>query len=560
MNTLYYASFGILWLIFAYYWYGRIITKKVIKYDDSHITASKKINDGKDYVPTKASVLFGHHFASIAGAGPIIGPIIAFSFFGWLPAIIWILVGSVFIGAVHDYSALMLSVRHNGLSIVDLSGKVVSKRSQLIFSFFVWVTLVSIQAVFSDLIARTFVEQPEIVVPTFGIIFLALIFGFFVLRTKLNIFAGTIIALIIMFYMIAIGNDYPVHLSHDIWLIITLFYCFVASVLPVWILLQPRDYLSMYILFIGLGMGFIGLFLIAPEFNAPAFTGFNSVEGPMFPILFILIACGAVSGFHSLVSSGTSSKQLSLEHDGKKVAFGGMLFEAALALLVILMIGSVLVWKDGSVNIPIDSFVFQDLMKQSPNIAFGTAFGLTTERVWDFLITSIPYMDKLGDTGRVIGITFGMLTLNAFLLTTLDTSTRLNRYIVQETIGKKISFFENKYIATLVSLVVAYLLCTLNGYKLLWPLFGTSNQLIATITLFIVTFYILGYKSPKWYTLIPAIFMLIVSESALFYNTVFKYIPSNQWHLAVLSAFLFILGLTIAIEALKTYKTIKSKI
>ncbi len=560
MNTLYFALFGIIWLIFAYFWYGNVIRNKVIKPDDSPLTPSRQINDGKDYVPTKASVLFGHHFASIAGAGPIVGPIIAFAFFGWLPAIIWILLGSVFIGAVHDYSALMLSVRHKGLSIVDISDKVISKRSRHIFSFFVWVTLVSIQAVFADLIARTFVEKPQIVIPTVGIIVLALFFGLLVLRTKLNIIAGTILALILMFVLIGAGENYPVVLSYDVWLISTIIYCFIAAVLPVWLLLQPRDYLSMYILFIGLGMGFLGLFIIAPEFNAPAFTGFNSPKGPLFPLLFILIACGAVSGFHSLVSSGTSSKQLSMERDGKKIAFGGMLFEAVLALLVILMIGSMLVWKSGDMPIPAGAYVFQDLMKQSPNVVFGTAFGLTSESIWQFFRDYIPFVKYFGSTGEIIGISFGMLTLNAFLLTTLDTSTRLNRYIVQETLGRKWNLFENKYFATAISLLIAYLLCKFNGYQILWPLFGTANQLLATITLFIITFYILGYKAPKWYTLIPAVFMLIVSETALLYNTIFRYIPNNEWHLAVLSAMLFIMGLSIALESLRRYKQMSVKL
>lgn len=549
MNTLSVALFGIVWLIFGYYWYGNIIKNKVIHSDDKNITPATEINDGEDYVPTKSAVLFGHHFASIAGAGPIVGPIIAFALFGWLPAIIWILVGSVFIGAVHDYSSLMLSVRHKGLSIVDISDKVISVRSRHIFSFFVWVTLVSIQAVFADLIARTFVEKPEIAIPTIGIIFLALIFGYTVLRTNLNIILGTIIAIILMFVLIGVGDAYPIVLGFDAWLILTLIYCLLASVLPVWLLLQPRDYLSMYILFIGLFMGFLGILILQPEFQAPAFTGFDSSKGPLFPILFITIACGAVSGFHSLVSSGTSSKQLKIEKDGKGVAFGGMLFEAALALMVILMVGGVLQWDNGSIPALQGEYIFQNLLKKSPNVVFGTAFGITTESIWQFIWDYMPFVKSIGSTAKVIGISFGMLILNAFLLTTLDTSSRLNRYIVQESLGKSMSIFNNKYIATSVSLVVAFLLCKLNGYNILWPLFGTSNQLIAAITLFIITFYILGYKSPKWYTFIPAIFMLFVSEAALAYNIVANYIPDGDWHLAILSFLLLVLGMVIAFES-----------
>lgn len=557
MNTLYFAIFGLSWLIFAYYWYGNKIKNKVLKTDNTLKTPAVEFNDGKDYVPTQSTVLFGHHFSSIAGAGPIVGPILAYAFFGWLPAMLWILVGSVFIGAVHDYTTLIFSVRNKGASILEISGKAISPRSRLIFTFFVWVTLVVIQAVFADLTAKTFVEKPDIVLPTFGIIGLALLFGAAVLRTNFRITPGTIITLLLLLILVSVGDNYPVHASYDLWLAVVFIYCIVASVLPVWLLLQPRDYLSVYILFIGLIMGFLGIIIERPEFQSPAVTGFTSEKGPLFPILFITVACGAISGFHAVVSSGTSSKQLKTESDGKKVAYGGMLFEAALALLVIIMIGGMLGWE-GSV-VPASGFVFQDLLGQSANIVFGTAFGLTSESIWQFFWDYIPFADSFGMSARLAGISFGVLILNAFILTTLDTTSRLNRYIVEETLGKKLKFFSKKLPATLISIVVAYLLCLFDGYQILWPLFGASNQLIATLTLFVITFYIIGYKSPKWYTLIPAVFMLVVSESALAYNITFKYIPEGSWHLAIISLLLFILGLVVAIESLKHSKNLTKK-
>ncbi len=246
-------------------------------------------------MPSKVSFLFGHHFSSIAGAGPIVGPILAFALFGWLPAILWILVGSVFIGAVHDYTILMLSVRHDGKSIVEISKSVISKRSKAIFAVFVWITLLLIQAVFADLVAKTLVSKPEIAVPTFSLVIIAILFGLGVIRFKMNEIIGTVLALILLGMSMYLGELFPIYASEDVWTVITILYCFFASVLPVQVLLQPRDYISMYILVIGLLLGFLGIIVLQPEINAPAFVSFNSKSGPLFPILFITIACAQLA-------------------------------------------------------------------------------------------------------------------------------------------------------------------------------------------------------------------------------------------------------------------------
>jgi len=544
MNAATIVIFGLIWFIFAYNWYGRIIQKKLIGHSDK-LTPANEVNDGMDYVPTKSSILFGHHFSSIAGAGPIVGPIFAFALFGWLPALLWILVGSVFMGAVHDYAALMVSVRHRGVSLVEITGNVISNRAKIIFAVFVWMTLVLIQAVFADLTAKTLTEKPEIVLPTLGIMLIAVIFGIAVFRKGFNTIAGTILGLAALFGLILLGEQFPIVLSHDTWLIFAVVYSLVAATLPVWLLLQPRDYLSMYLLIIGLLLGLIGTIVLAPEINAPAFTGFNSIKGPMFPMLFIIVACGAISGFHSLVSSGTTAKQLNLEKEGRLVSFGSMLTEGFLALLVIVMIASVLKWNPGAGSIA-GEYIFQNLMTQSANIVFGTALGLTTESL------GIPL---------ALGISFGVLMLNAFILTTLDTSARLSRYIVQETLGKKYGgIFNNRFFATGSGLVLAYLLCLGGGYKVLWPVFGSSNQLIATIALFVVTVYFTSKQKPKYFTLIPAIIMLIVTESALAYQIFWLYIPTGHWTLLIISSILFSLGLMIAIEVFSKLKETKKSI
>jgi carbon starvation protein len=537
VNAALIVLFGVAWLVFAYFWYGGLINKHVIRPDNSKRTPSNTENDGRDFVPTKNLVLFGHHFSSIAGAGPIIGPILAFALFGWLPAVIWILVGVVFMGAVHDYSSLMASVRSKGVSIVEIAEHSVSRTARNIFAIFVWLALILVQAVFADLTAKTLAEKPEIVIPTLGIIAIAALFGYIVFRKGFNLVAGTTIALLALFGLILLGNVVPLHASYDLWLIVVFCYAFIAATLPVWALLQPRDYLSNYLLFAGVGLGFVGMMILAPEINAPAFISFSSKSGPLFPVLFITVACGAVSGFHSLVASGTSAKQLKSEKDGRKIAFGGMLMEGALALLVVMMIASLLVWNGGAASGLASEFSFQALLGQSANIVFGTALGKSIAAV------GIPL---------AIGTAFGILMLNAFILTTLDTTVRLNRYILQETMGSRYGgIFNNRYFAAGSSVVLAYILCMGNGYQALWPVFGASNQLIAALALFVATAYWFGHKGKRWFTLLPGIFMLIVTEAALVYQCFWLYVPKKDWFLVIISFILMILGIVVAFEVFK---------
>jgi len=531
---------GALWFIIMYRWYGGFIERKLVQPDNARPTPSQSMGDNMDYVSSHPALLFGHHFSSIAGAGPIVGPILAYSFFGWLPALLWILLGSVFIGAVHDYMSLMASVRNRGASVADLSQQHVSNTARWIFSIFLWLALVLVISVFAFLTAQTMAEKPEIVIPTIGLMLLAIAFGILVYRKGVNIWVGTTIALAIMFGLILLGDMVPIYASFDFWLISALLYSLVASTIPVWVLLQPRDYLSMYILIAGIGLAFVSLLVMQPEINGPAFTGFASAQGmPLWPILFITVACGAISGFHSIVASGTSAKQLRRETDGRLIAYGGMLTEGALAMIVVLLMSSVLFWNDVPVD-ELSGYVFGTLLaNKGANITFGTAMGRAMESI------GIPL---------AYGIAFGILMLNTFILTTLDTCARLTRYVMTESLGQKIPAMRNKYLATLAGLVVAYILTLGNGWRVLWPAFGAANQLIGALSLMVVSSYLFGFKKATTYTLIPAIFMLATTEAALFYQLVWQYIPTANYALAIIAVLLMVLGFVMSVEVYKRFQ------
>jgi carbon starvation protein len=532
MNALIIMLFVLAWFIFTYFWYGGKIGK-ILKVDKSNPTPSQTNYDGIDYVPAKPIILFGHHFSAIAGAGPIVGPILAYALFGWLPAMIWILVGSVFMGAVHDFSSLVVSLRNQGRSIVEIADGAISRTASTLFGIFVWLTLTLVQAVFADLTAKTIIEQPEIAFPTIALIFIAIVFGLMVYRWKINVYLSTVLALIALILSVWAGNYLPIYLNYYTWLIIIIIYSFVASIIPVWLLLQPRDYISTYILFIGMVLGIFGIMILNPVVTGPKYIAFSNHNATLFPMLFITIACGAISGFHSLVASGTTAKQLDKEENAQKIAYGGMLTEGLLAALVVIMISSVLIWDPNSTGL---ANSFQGFLGKSAEIVFGNALGRAIQ------VFGIPL---------TFGVQFGILMLNAFILTSLDASARLNRYVVQETLGLRYGgIFKNRYFASGSSLILAFLLCIGNGYQAVWPIFGASNQLIATLALFTVSAYLFGIKSPKYYTLIPAFIMLIITETSLVLNSI-TYFQQGNILLFVISIILFVLGLFVAFEATK---------
>jgi len=551
MNTLIIASILLIWLFLGYKIYGNFIEKKVVKPDSSRLTPAQEFRDGIDYSPAKKAMLFGHHFSSIAGAGPIIGPLLGVLYFGWLGALLWVALGSIFLGAVHDFTSLMVSVQNKGRSLADISEKTLGLRTKIIFSIFIWFALALVIAVFAVVASQTLVSQPEIVIPTFGLIFIALVFGWLIYKKGVRVPIATVISLLILFILIYVGSLIPVELptkffglsGQMFWFVILIIYSFFASSLPIWLLLQPRDYISTWILFLGLGLGYLGMIIAVPKVNAPAFVSFSSKGGPFWPMLFVIIACGAISGFHSIVASGTTAKQLPNESSGKMIGFGGMVTEAVLAGLVIFIASSALIWDPSEAE---NAFGFQYLMNTvgNPIRAFAAGYGK--------FVSAIPGMTV------VLGSFFGMVMLNAFVLTTLDTGTRLGRFIFSELLGRKKAIFRNRWLASGFILVFAGILGATEGYKAIWPVFGASNQLVAALALVVVSSYLVSIKRPKAFTIYPAIFMLVTTLTALFYQG-FHFFKKSQYLLGITSVILIGLAAIIVYDARSILFQIKKK-
>ncbi|MBN2382835.1 carbon starvation protein A [bacterium] len=548
MSSALIAVGGACWLVIAYFWYGRFLEKNIVKPDFSKATPAHTHFDGIDFQPTRPEILFGHHFSSIAGAGPIVGPVAAALAFGWGAGLLWILIGVVFIGAVHDYLALTISIHNNGRSVSDTTRQLLNTRSWFMFQLFVWFTLVLVIAVFINVAAKSFVANPQIVLPAFMLIPIAMLFGMFVYRWRVPVWLGTVVALALLTLSIYLGTLLPINMPGNsetvlhIWYLVLACYCWLASVLPVWLLLQPRDYIANWVLIIGMLLGFMGLVISNYPINAPAFIGFyDATNGPLYPMLFILIACGAVSGFHSLVASGTTSKQLDTEKNARLIGYGAMLTEGALALVALLAVTAGLYWK-GTAPPGCEHLVFQDITG-GPIVAFGTGFGRFVA----------PFF------GLAFGTLIGITMLNTFVITTLDTATRLTRFVTTELTGDSLPALKNRFVASTVAVIPAYLLSISGGWQTLWPLFGASNQMIATLALFVATVYLVGLGRPSLYTLIPAIFMLFTTVSALIWQGYQNIIIKGNLFLGGLCLVLLVLALLVAFDACSILKALKRR-
>jgi carbon starvation protein len=536
MNSVIVAVFSLGCFALGYVLYGNFIQKKVWNVDLTRTTPGVEHYDGIDFVPAKHwTILFGHHFSSIAGAGPIIGPVIACAFFGWVPALLWVIVGTLFMGAVHDFSALIISLRHRGNTVGNITEQVISRRSRIVFSLFLWFTLVLVVAVFAAITAQTLISEPRIVIPTFGLVGIAVLFGFLVYKWMVKQWIATVLCLGLMAFTIYLGLVFPIVLSFgqalNFWIIMLLAYSFVASVAPVNILLQPRDYLSVFVLFFGLILGYIGLFMSHPVMHAPAFVDFRSVEGPLWPVMFVLIACGAISGFHSLIASGTTSKQLPRKQDAKIIAFGGMVVEGVLSVLAIVAVCAGLWWHGG-----VPGLVYPELVKTDGWIAtFGKGFGQLVDPI----------------VGAGAGALIAIFILNAFVMTTLDSATRIARYVTEETFGEAfhIKILRNRYAATLAVILVSLILA-MGYWKVIWPVFGASNQLIAAFVLLLVSVYLFQKRKPTLYTLVPGIFMTVTTIAALVYEAA-AFIKERQYLLLFITAVLLALSVDMIVEAVK---------
>jgi carbon starvation protein len=511
-------------------YYSRIL-ERLFDVDSSRETPARRKFDNREYIPAKHwLVLFGHHFSSIAGAGPILGPVIAGMIWGWGPALIWIVFGSILMGGVHDFSSLMVSIRHEGRSIADVAQSSLGRRARLILSGFIWLTLVLVIAVFAASAAKTLSTTPQVIVPTFGILPVATLIGLMMYRWKIPMVHSTFVGVVLLFLLIIIGYHAPVTLSFNSWLWILLIYAFVASILPVNILLQPRDYLSAFVLFFGLAFGIAGLLITRPEMHAPFYVSWSSEKGWLWPMMFITVSCGAISGFHSLVASGTTSKQLPSEADGRKVGYGGMITEGVLASIALIAVCAGLYWKGGP-----EGLVYPELMKGGNWIGtFGKGYGELTRPIFGVLAT-------------LIGITM----LKTFIITTLDTATRIARYIGDELFGEslKLGFMHNIYINTAIVIGFALWL-SLGAWQSIWPVFGAANQLLAALALIVVTTWLLSKEKTVRYTLWPSVFMLLTAIGALLWQG-FTYFPQGKNLLGVMACILICLALFMVVEALK---------
>jgi carbon starvation protein len=520
----------------GYLVYGRFVAR-LVGIDPSRPTPAHTRYDGVDYVPARQwLVLFGHHFSSICAAGPIVGPALAVAYWGWAPSIVWIVLGGVLMGAVADFTSLVVAVRHGGVSIAEVSGRTVTRRARTLFSIFILITLVLVLAVFAVLTAGTFVQAPEIVVPSWGILPMAALAGFALYRGRtggLRLAVVTALGLGGIVALLALGHAHPPGVPEvaglspqTFWILVLLAYCLVASVLPVQYLLQPRDYLSSYVLFTTIGLGLLGILLSGPSFQAAPFHGFQPPDwplaGPLWPLMFVTIACGAISGFHSVVSSGTTCKQLDTEAHACRIGYGAMIMESTVATLVVIAVGA-------GLSAPRHAELLRG--PGGAIAAFGEGYGALT-----------------GSLLGGYGATFAVMALNFFILTTLDTATRLGRYLLAELTG-----WESRYLPTVIIVVAAGGLALSGQWRILWPAFGASNQLVAALALLVVSCWLVDRGSARRVTLAPALVMLVTTIAALAWQMrgalsgVGREGP--DWFLAALCGVLIALALAVSFEA-----------
>ena len=513
-------------LVAAYRLYGRFLTVK-FKINPQSPTPAHTEQDGVDYVPARSFVLLGHHFASIAGAGPIVGPVLAATF-GWGPVWVWIIIGVIFMGGVHDFSAMIASVRHRGKSIGELVEKYIGKSGKLLFLIFTWFMLILVVAVFARAVASIFVKTPACASSSGFFIMLAVLFGLATFKFRMPFVPATVLGVILLLGAVVLGGVLPVRCDYNVWIGILFLYVFIAAVTPVWILLQPRDYLNSFLLYFLMLGGILGILFTNPRIQSPFYIQFKTDLGSLFPILFVTVACGAISGFHSLVASGTTSKQLDRETDARIIGYGGMLIEAVLA--VIALITAVVL--SGS-----DYQAFFNPDGGGPIGVFSNGIG--------------GFMTSLG-IPRDTGVTFAALAISAFALTTLDTATRLGRFAFQEifsTIQAPRFISRNRYVCTFITIASAALLTFSGSSTALWPLFGSANQMLAAMALLAVTVWLNHLGENSNFVKIPMFFMLFVTLTALG-NLIIHNLAVKNYLLSGVGACMFSVGLVLAVNAI----------
>nr|WP_217671658.1 MULTISPECIES: carbon starvation protein A [unclassified Marinitoga] len=530
------------WL--AYNTYGKWIAKKIFGLNDNNPVPSKEFEDGVDYVPTKKHILLGHHFTTIAGTGPIVGPAIGV-IWGWVPAFIWVFFGSIFMGAVHDFTSLVVSARNQGKTIGELTGNLINERTAKIFliliQFLLWIVL----AVFGLIVALLFNMYPQSVFPVWMEIPIAMWLSYMIYNKGKNDTLYSIIAVILMYVTIGIGVVMPIKLGGNAiitWIYILMAYVFIASTMPVHKLLQPRDYINSHELLIAMGLLVLGVIIGHPKIVAPAFQTVPDAP-PIFPILFITIACGAISGFHSLAASGTTVKQLEKETDAQMIGYGGMILEGVLATIVIIAVTAGLGMNGGGV----EAFT-------SHYSSWAAASGLGA-KLSAVINGSANLMNSYGiplDLAKTIMAVF----IVSFAGTTMDSSTRIQRFALQELFSNKegkiiVKPLENRYVATAIVILAAMGLALSTGdgkgALILWPVFGALNQLLASLALLIGTVYLAQKKKPIWITGLPMLFMMVMTLYATVLNLK-KFIASNNSLLIFITVATLIIALWIFVE------------
>lgn len=521
-------------LFIAYKVYGRFVYRK-FSLNDTNPAPSHTHRDGVDYEPSKPIVVLGHHFASIAGAGPIVGPIIAVTF-GWIPAVIWILIGGIFFGAVHDLGSMATSLKTEGKSIGVIIRNQIGMKGKQLFVIFSFSTLILVIGVFADIIAKTFVTNPGVASASILFILLAIVFGLvnkIIGNKKTAFIIITVIGVLLMYFFVYLGMKLPFVLDYKIWVLALLAYAFLASVTPVSMLLQPRDYLNSFLLYGLIIAAVLGVFIANPEIqmsNEIHLTDENL--GYIFPVLFVTIACGAISGFHSLVASGTTSKQLNKESDAKLVGFGGMLIESFLAIISV-----------GAVVILSRSEYAARLTGEGPVALFSTGLG--------GMIASLGISEDFA-------IGFVALTVSAFALTTLDTCTRLARFTLQEyfedvpqAAGQFLA--KNRYASTGIVVVFSILLLLSGEFTTLWPIFGSANQLLAALALLTIAVWLIKKNINALFVTIPMFFMFTVTLSSLGLFA-WKNFQNEVYVLSIIAALLFVLAISLMVLATRSLK------
>jgi len=606
----------------AYHTYGRWLGRKIFRLSAQAVCPSVRLNDGVDYVPTHKAVVFGHHFTSIAGTGPIVGPAIAVMW-GWLPALLWVVFGSIFIGAVHDLGSLVVSLRNNGQTVGDIAGRVMNRRVRVLFLLVLFMALSIVLAIFGMVIATVFRQFPQAIFPCMIQIPIAIGIGYLLHRRGIKLLIPSVITLAIMYLTVIYGdrgwlheiNTYMASWSNMTWVLLLLIYSYAASVLPVWLLLQPRDYINSLQLISALGLILVGLAVAAFVRGAPPVEGADRPEltmiapmvnlnpagaPPILPFLFITVACGAVSGFHCLVSSGTSSKQLRSEADARFVGYGAMLTEGFLAVLVILACcaglglglpapkdgarlvadSDLIVSSDGGKSVIVGASAYATQYE-----SWGKAEGLE-KTVGAFVTGAGNFCTTLGIPNGVCVALMGVLVAS-FAGTTLDTACRLQRYVVQElaacfltapqggseiadlksdnepsaarhspTLLNPITWLTNMHGATLFAVAVALVIAAVplpeaawswdnagKGGLILWPLFGATNQLLAGLAFMVVLFYLWRRGGAIWFLVVPAAFMLVMPAWAMIQEGYTKWLPNRDWLLVTIA------GATVVLEA-----------